>query len=261
MKKILLLLTIVSMLTTTLSAETTSQSHDKLVEEYLEVSGQGYAFKNIPTQMVNMIDQQFAASGEKAEPQVRAILIEGFTKESTVNNITANIEKISSENLTKLTTFYKTKVGQKCVRLNKEEDMDNAQAELPVFAQELQENPPSKHRIESMNTMFEETNILSGSLGMLESIIRIFNASAPKEKQMSSEQIEGLMTQMNQQMTQQLVITFYYALRNFSDKELDEVVQITLSPEGQAETDAQLADMSGYFTTVTNDLVAALKKH
>lgn len=250
MKKILFLFTIASMLTTSLFAQTTTtQSNEKLVEKYLEVSGQGDVFKTIPTQMVNMMEQQFAAVGEKADPQVLDLMIEEFTKEATVTKMTENIRKLSTEDLNKLIAFYTTKTGQKCATLNKEEDMENMHAELPTFIQGLQDNPPSEHRIESMNTMFMETNILTGALGMVESIIRIFNANAPKEKQMNDEQMAG-----------QLIVTFYYALRNFSDNEIDEIVKVTLTPEGQAETDAQLTDLTAYFNTATTDLVAAIEK-
>ena len=129
-----------------------------------------------------------------------------------------------------------------------------------ILIQGLQETPPSKHRVESMNTMFVETNILRGLLGEIESIIRIFNAHALKEKQMSPEQMEEMMVNMRKPMAQQLIIAFYYALKDFSDKEIDEIVQITLTPEGQAETDAQIADMTGYFDAATNDLVTELAK-
>lgn len=47
-------------------------------------------------------------------------------------------------------------------------------------------------------------------------------------------------------------------VRKLSSEEIDEVVQMTLTPEGQAETDAQLADLTAYFNTATNDLVTAL---
>ena len=260
MKKTLLLLSIVTILTAPLLAKTSSSYHEKLIEEYMDVSGQGYAFKKIPTQMVNMIDQQYAALGTKAAPEVRTLLIEGLTKESTVNNMLANIKKIPSENLSKLIAFYKTKLGQKCMKLNKSEDMDNIQEELPLFAKRVSENPPSEDRIKSMNTMFIETNILTSFTSMMESIVRIFNANAPKKEQMNNAQIEEMMNQMGLQMNQQLIITFYYALRNFSDEEVKEIVKVTLSPEGQSETDAQLADMLWYFTTVSNDLVVELSK-
>ena len=261
MKKILFLFTIVSMLTASLFAQTTTtQSNEKLVEKYLEVSGQGDAFKTMPTQMVNMMEQQFAVVGEKAEPQVLDLMIEEFTKEATVTKMTENIRNLSIEDLNKLIAFYTTKTGQKCAALNKEEDMENMNAELPAFIQNLQDNPPSEHRIESMNTMFIETNILTGSLGMVESIIRIFNANAPKEKQMNDEQMDAMMLNMREPMDGQLIVTFYYALRNFSDNEIDEIVKVTLTPEGQAETNAQLADLTGYFNTATTDLVTAIEK-
>lgn len=78
---------------------------------------------------------------------------------------------------------------------------------------------------------------------------------------MSDAQIEGLMMQSSQPMAQQLILTFYYGLRNFTDSEIDEVVRMTLTPEGQAETDAQLAGLTAYMTTVSNNLVNEISKY
>jgi hypothetical protein len=258
MKKVLSLLFIISVLTTSVFGKMDVGAHNKLVEEYLEVSGQGYAFKTMPIQMINMLEQQFASVGQKTSPQVLNLMIEELTREETVQKMTEHIRKLSSEDFNKLIAFYNTKAGQKCASLNREEGMEKLNEELPAFAQELQENPPSQHRIESMNKMFIETNILTGTLEMVESIIRIFNASFPKEQQMNSEQLDEVMLNMRETMANQLIVSFYYALRNFSDKEIDEIVQITLTPEGQAETDAQLADLTGYFNAVTNNLVNAI---
>lgn len=260
MKKILSIVFAVSILATTAFSNVSIEAHDKLVEEYLEVSGQGHAYSMMPTEMANMIEQQFVAEGEKAPAEVLNVLIEEFTKEETVEKMTADIRKISIEDLTKLITFYKTKVGQKCAAMNRSEGMEDMETKLPVFAQNLQQNPPSPHRIESMNTMFTETNVVTGSLKMIESMIRIFDANAPKDQQMTNEELDGLMVNMRPAMTNQLVLTFYYALRDFSDTEVDEIVKITLTKEGQAETDAQIAGLTSYFNLATENLVQAIKK-
>jgi hypothetical protein len=108
--------------------------------------------------------------------------------------------------------------------------------------------------------MFTETNLLAGTLEMVEAVTRIFNSSLPKEQQMSDEQIQGIMMQASQPMAQQLILSFYYALRNFTDSEIAQVVDMTLTPEGQAETDAQLAGMIAYISTASSDLVSKISK-
>lgn len=261
MKKILSFLLLTAMLATTTLAKSNTQTHEQLVENYLTISGQKQALEKMPTQMVNMIEQQFAQTGQPIDPQLANIIIEGFTNEEAIGKMTKDIQNISLEDLTKLIAFYETKTGQKCVKLNKEEDMEDMNRELPSFVQELQTNPPSQNRIDNMNTMFTETNLLVGTLEMVEAITRIFNASLPKEQQMSDEQIEGLMMQSSQPMAQQLILTFYYALRNFTDSEIEEVVRMTLTPEGQAETDAQLAGLTAYITIASNNLVKEISKY
>jgi ribosomal protein S13 len=258
MKKILLLfLTTTLFITTAFAAINT---HDQLVEEYLEVSGQQEAFAKVPTQMVNMLEQQFATA-QQSDPQLLNSMKKGLTKKETVAKLTENIRKLSSEDLSKLIAFYKTEIGQKCAKLNKEEDMETMERELPSFLQNLQTNPPSRHRIESMNTMFTKTNVLPGTLKMVDAIVRIYNASLPKEKQMKEEEIEGMMMQASQLISQQLILSFYYSLRNLSDSEVEKIVQVTLTPEGEAETDAQLAGVEAYISTAATDLVATVSRH
>jgi len=261
MKKILSFLLLTAMLATTTLAKNDTQTHEQLVEEYLTISGQKQALEKMPTQMVNMIEQQFAQSAQQVDPQLANIIIEVLTNEEAIGKITKDIQSLPSEDLNKLIAFYKTEIGQKCAKLNKEEDMEDVNRELPSFVQELQTNPPSQSRIDNMNTIFTETNLLAGTLEMVEAITRIFNASLPKEQQMSDEQIEGLMMQSSQPMAQQLILTFYYGVRNFTDSEIDEVVRMTLTPEGQAETDAQLAGLTAYMTTVSNNLVNEISKY
>ena len=247
------------MLVTTTFANDT-QTHEQLVESYLTISGQKQALEKMPTQMVNMIEQQFAQTGQPVDPQLSDLFVESFTNDEAIGQLTKDIQKLSTEDLNKLITFYKTETGQKCVKLNKEEDMEDMNRELPAFIQELQINPPSQNRIDNMNTMFTETNLLAGTLEMVEAVTRIFNASLPKEQQMSDEQIQGIMMQASQPMAQQLILSFYYALRNFTDSEIAQVVDMTLTPEGQAETDAQLAGMIAYISTASNDLVSKISK-
>lgn len=260
MKKIVLLLWTTILFTTTAFSAINTQTHEELVDEYLKVSGQGEAFAKIPTHMVNMLEQQFTAAGEHDNPQLLNIMIEGLTKQETVAKLTENIRKLSSEELKKLIAFYKSKTGQKCAKLNKEEDMETMGMELPSFLQDLQANPPSQYRIENMNTMFNNTNVLSGTLKMVDAVVRIYNASLPNEQQMKEEELEGIMMQASQLISQQLILSFYYSLRNFTDREVDQIVQITLTPEGQAETDAQLAGVSAYISTVATDLIGTVSK-
>lgn len=261
MKNILSFLLLTAMLATATLAGSNVETHDALVEKYLTISGQKQAIEKMPTQMVNMVEQQFAQSGQQIDPKLANIIIESLTNEEAVGNLTKDIEKLPSEDLNKLITFYKTETGQKCVKLNKEEDMENMNQELPSFIQELQKNPPSQNRIDNMNTMFMETNLLTGTLEMVKAVTRIFNATLPKEQQMSDEQIEGLIKQSSEPMAQQLIVTFYYAFRNLSDSEISEVVQMTLTPEGQAETDAQLAGMVAYISTASNHLVSEISQY
>lgn len=260
MKKIVSFLLLTAMLATAIHANNDTQTHEQLVENYLTTSGQKQALEKMPTQMVNMIEQQFAQTGQPVDPQLSDLFVESFTDEEAIGQLTKDIEKLSSEDLNKLITFYKTELGQKCVKLNKEEDMEDMNRELPSFVQDLQTNPPSQNRIDNMNTMFMETNLLAGTLEMVEAVTRIFNASLPKEQQMSDEQIEGLMMQSSQPIAQQLILSFYYALRNFTDSEIAEVVNMTLTSEGQAETDAQLAGMTAYVSTASNDLVSKISQ-
>ncbi len=258
MKKIVSFLVLTAVLVTTVLAKSNIQTHEQLVENYLLISGQKQVLEKMPTQMVNMIEQQFAQTGQPVDPQLFDLFVESFTKEETLGQLTKDIEKLSPEDLNKLITFYKTETGQKCVKLNKEEDMEDMNRELPSFVQELQTNPPSQNRIDNMNTMFTETNLLAGTLEMVEAVTRIFNASLPKEQQMSDEQIEGIMMQSSQPIAQQLILSFYYALRNFTDSEIAEVVNMTLTSEGQAETDAQLAGIIAYMSTASSDLVSKI---
>ncbi len=261
MKKLLSFLLLTAMLATTTLAKSNTQTHEQLVEKYLTLSGQKQAIEKMPTQMVNMVEQQFGQTGQTIDPQLENIIIKGLTNEEAIGKITKDIQKLSSEDLKKLIAFYETKTGQKCAKLNKEEDMEDVNRELPSFIQELQTSPPSQNRIDNMNTMFTETNLLAGTLEMVEAVTRIFNANLPKEQQMSDEQIEGLMKQSRQPMAQRLILTYYYALRNFTDSEITQVVAMTLTPEGQAETDAQLAGLTAYITTASNNLVKEISKY
>jgi len=258
MKKIVSYLFIIGMLCSSIFANV--NQHNKLVEEYLDVSGQEHIYSSLPTEMAQMVEQQFVAKGEKTPAHLEALLIEEFTRESTVEKLTENIQLLSNDTLMKLIRFYKSNVGKKCAAMNREEGMQDVQEKLPSFAQNLQENPPSKHRIDSMNTMFNETNILTGTLEMIESMIRIFDANAPKEQQMTEEAFNATISNMRTVIGNQLIITFYYSLRNFSDAEIDEVVKVTLSKEGQEETDAQISGLTAYFNLATNNIVKAVQK-
>lgn len=258
MKKIISYFFIVSMLSTFLFAN--AIKHNELIEKYLEVSGQGEMFSKIPTEMAEMLEQQFAATGAKTPENVESIVIEEFTRQSTVNKLTEELSKLSDEALEKLIAFYNTKIGKKAANINKNEDMSDIQTKLPDFLQNMQANPPSKHRMDSMNTMFQETNVVTSTVSTMESMIRIFNASLPSEKQQSEEMLKKTLLNMNVALAQQLIVTYYYVLRNFTDIEVDEIITMTLSNEGQAETDAQIAGLTAYMNTATHNIIESLKK-
>jgi len=258
MKKIASYLFMISVLSTILFSNV--NKHNELLEKYLEVSGQNHVFSTLPTEMAQMIEQQFTATGSKVPQKVETIVIEEFTRQSTVNKLTEELNKLSDNSLEKLIAFYNTHIGKKAADVNRNEGIEEMQTKLPDFLQNMQTNPPSQQRIESMNVMFKETNVVTGTLSMMESMIRIFNASLPSDKQMNDEMLKKTLLNMNVVLTRQLIVTFYYALRNFTDKEVDEIVQMTLSDEGQAETDAQIAGLTAYMNTATKNIIQSLKK-
>jgi len=258
MKKIISYLFIVSILSTMLFSNTSK--HNELVEEYLIVSGQDTMYTNLPTEITQMVEQQFSAKGEKIPENVENILIEEFNRDSTVAKLTEEINALPIDTLKKLIIFYNSNLGKRLADINKNEGAQDVQEKLPTFAQTLQDNPPSKTRIKNMNIMFTETNVLTGTLKMIESVMRIYDVNTPKEKRMSEEKFNNLMTNMKMVLGQQLIITYYYLLRDFSDEDVEKVVHSILSDEIQAETDAQITGLTAYFNTATENVIKLLKK-
>ena len=110
MKKILSFLLLTAMLATTILAKSNTQTHEELVDRYLTISGQKQAIEKMPTQMVNMIEQQFAQTGQPVDPQLANIIIEGLTNEEAIGKITKDIE------ILKKFPFMKLKNDEKRVK-------------------------------------------------------------------------------------------------------------------------------------------------
>ncbi len=256
-KKIVSMIGIFSLTTSIAFADITQKQLDK----YLDVSGAGIMLENMQSQMSDMVDMQVKAAGKNAaDPKVASIITEALSSDENMAKFTKGFKALDLKLYNDIIAFYESKVGKKSSETAKSMDVATMQQEMMKFAQAQKENPFSAKKTELIANITKVSNAVNMQIKMMESMMSSMNDALPKEAKMPKEQISAMMSQMKPMMEQQVIISMNYTYKDYTEKELSEVLTHMESKAGKTEVDIIMNGMIDYTKSTMTDMMKSLMR-
>ena len=231
---------------------------EKQVDAYLEVSGAKIMFDNLQQQIGDMVDQQAQQSGEKVDPMALVAVKDVMTRDENFAKFTAHIKTLDENDYKNIMAYYATELGKKSAKIAENSDIETMEKELPAFMTKLQENPPSEKRMNLIKDIVDAMDMDELQKNMLREMFVSVNKFVPAKQQMPSDDIDKMVESFTPLLEQQVQISTLFSYKDFSDKELEEVLNYTKTKSGKAEADVIFAGLVDYMKAVMSQMFQEL---
>jgi len=251
MKKQLLSLFAIAAITTTSWADITASQ----AKDYMSASGADSMLEMLQTQIGAGIKQK-ASMSPTAMPED---LLEGMTdimsNKKNIALFSSDIINLDEDDYKEIMSFYKSAIGKKVADQTRNIDMAKIQKELPEFMKK-KIAPERQALIEKLMevSMSEEMQI-----EMMETTMEITVDAMPVEMQDKFRvEMDKQLTAMLPMMKEQLKITSVYTYKDYSDKEVKELIKHYELPSAKAEVQSIMNGSSKYMKEVMTQVMKLL---
>lgn len=235
-----------------------AELNQQQVDTYLKVSGAQEMLNNLQQQIGGMVEQQAKQTGEKIDPLALVAIQDVMTRDENFAKFTNHVKNLDEKAYAALIAYYKTDLGKKVANIAAHTDLETMEKELPLFMAEIQKAPPSQQRMSLVKELNAAINTSELQEKMMVEMFDAINSIMPKEKQMPTEQIAGMLQGMKPIIEQQTQISTLFSYKSLSDKELQEVITHAKSSGGQAEVEAILNGTIDYMSVVMHQMFKEL---
>ncbi len=229
-------LSISIILATTLSSSLFAKADRALVEQYMNISGANESIQNLSSTTENMIKQKSLLSGKKVDKKSIAFLKEVFDGDRNIELVESYLmEHFDNQALKKIINFHKSDLGKRIDQASIDAMSSDATAQMLRFMANLQSNPPSQDRINMINRLIDELHMDENFSNMFDGLMNYLNKQAPKGRALKSSELSKIKAITMAEYRQQLFISSLYVYRDFSNDELNRVINFYKTDAGQKE--------------------------
>ena len=204
---------------------------EKMIDELVDISG----IEKQTLSMREVLNQQFKAressdnlSKDEFE-KLKSILLESFNeKEILKNTKAALLEGLTEEEIKEVIDLHKSPLFIKTTRLEEEASSSEGIKNLQVYAQKINEAPPSEERIKLVQKL--DSNLKISEVNSL--VIFQFTKGFMKAfegREFSEEESTQLLKILATQMTQVIYLQLFYTYKDLTDKEFGKYVDTYLT--------------------------------
>ena len=230
----------------------------KQLDTYLDVSGGKVMLENMQTQMSDMVDMQVKASGKDIDPKVAISITEALSSDKNMAKFIKGFRSLDLKHYHDIIAFYESSVGKKSSDTAKSMDTQTMQQEMMRFAQSQKEKPFTAKKTELIDNITKASNVVNMQIKMMETMMLTMNDTLPKEAKMPKEQISMMISQMKPMMEQEVAMSMSYTYRNYTEKELAEVLTHISSKAGKIEIEILMNGLNEYTKSAMRDMMNSL---
>jgi hypothetical protein len=256
------------------SQQATAGIHEKLVAEYIKLSGLEEVLSTFPEQLSAMSAQELLTSKTpEQDKKLYEMMQEAFDIDSALNELnTFLLGNTDVAFLHELNGWLESPLGQKIKNEELKSSGAEQQANLLRFMADLQTNPPPQQRITLIQNL-EQTLHLSDLttiivIEMIQGMAQAVNLALPQEERqpedMISEQVAAMAPMLKENFRQQMIMTSFFTYRNLSDEELQKYIGFYNTPLGQKEIEitgkALSTVLKQWFINVSEELLNPAQK-
>lgn len=258
MKKVVALVTVISVCASMAFAELTQ----KQLNKYMDVSGSNVMLENMQSQMSDMIDMQMKSLGKNIGAKDAIKVTEALTSDKNIGKITAGLKNMDVKIYKDIISFYASKVGKKSSDIAKSMDITTMEKDMAEFVKSQKENPFSAKKTELISKILKVTNSVDLQIkmveGMLLSVDEVMESVLPKSELMPKKEKEIMMSQMKSMMKEQIETSINFTYKDFTEKELSELLTYAKSKAGKVEMDIVMNGMVEYAKSAMKDAMNSL---
>ena len=235
MKKIVLSLSFISLL----SINAFAKADINLVEEYMQISGTTQTIEKMSSNITNSLYQTSAIYGQKPDSKEINKLQKIFDPQKSFEIVEKSLaHDLKNSDLKKIIAFYKSDIGRELVDANLESLSPNSQSDLLRYFANLRENPPTKLRVQAINSLIEALDMQEMIEYMYSEIFNYLNSQAPKDRRLSKKKRDQLMDIMSNSLQKQLFLSSMFVYRNIDNQDIKKIAQYLKTPTGKKEKNA-----------------------
>ena len=173
--------------------------------------------------------------------KIRRLIAESYAEENFRKIIIRLIEdRMSRDEMHKGIAWLNSPLGQKCTYLEGAASTPAAMAAMQIFVKRLNEYPADPNRLKLIEELESATRATETAvevvMNMQLALTTAVAASLPSEKQKQlrelQEEIEGLRSEIEAVIHQQVINGFLYTYRSLSDPELEKYIKYATSDAG-----------------------------
>ncbi|WP_157039982.1 DUF2059 domain-containing protein [Pelobacter propionicus] len=245
MKRSGLTITCMLLLLLLVSGRVSAETHQELVENYIDLSGMGEMLRSLPTEMDALASQRSLTSRHPdVESRVYRMVRESFDVRKAKQSLSAYLlHHTDTSYVEDILRWLNTPLARKITREELSASASGQQANMLHYLADLQATPPPQRRIalvqevERVTHLSELTTriVMEVTRGMMESINLALPEGDREPLDDNLEEMETMGPVIREGFRQQMILTSFYAYRNISDKELADYIGFYDSDLGRRE--------------------------
>ena len=231
-----------------LSAVASAESPEKgLANELYVKSGLEEQIRQKPRVLQAVFDELFDKYNVSEQmPQgvyfkIRRLIAESYAEENFKKIIIKLIkDRMSRDEMLRGIAWLNSPLGQKCTYLQSVASTPAAMAAMQIYVKRLNEYPADPNRLKLIEALESATRATETAVEVVMNMQRALTtavaASLPSSKQQQlqelQEEIEGIRSEIEAVIHQQIINGFLYTYRSLSDPELEEYIKFATSGTG-----------------------------
>jgi len=248
MKKQLLSLLAIAAITTTSWAEITASQ----AKDYMSASGADKMLEMLQTQIGAGIQQKASISSTGIPDEILTDMTNIMSNKKNIALFSSDIINLNEDDYKEIMSFYKSAIGKKVADQARSMDMVKMQQELPEFMKKK----ISPEREELIEKLMEVSMSEEMQVEMMETTMELTVDAMPVEIQDKFRvEMDKQLSAMLPMMKEQLKITSAYTYKNYSDKEVKELIKHYKLASSKAELQSIMNGSSKYMKEVMTQVM------
>jgi hypothetical protein len=240
-----------------------SMPSEEDLNQYIEISNIHSVLEGVEDQMEGQLNQMMVTKDAELIEKIKPVMIASWDIVEG-NSIVRNVikQRITSDEIKALIQFHSQPWVQSIAHAEKQVDGPNFESEMVRFFEDMQKQPPSASRAESIRSFVEKTQMVDLVMNMIVKMTQAthmaFNDAAD-DTDAEWLQTEKEIMKMTPQMEQQLTMMSYFLYRDISEDDLKTYGDFYAEDLGRKESGVILGGVEKVFVKWTEKLATDIK--
>ncbi|WP_440877603.1 hypothetical protein [Thalassotalea sp. PLHSN55] len=246
-----------------------AQVSDAQVYQLLDKSGATKTIEGLPMQMQAMGQQIALTAKNPAEHQkFMETFLSSLNTDVMLQNMVGYVKKNASEaDIAPILTWLDSDLAKRMISAELQASDPQFQQNLMGFMGQLQANPPSPERTQTIINYVQSSAIVDQSMkvvmAMVTNMFDALKASKPENAEIAAQldaQVDQMASMMKPALEQQMTLTSYYIYRDMSNEDINQYAEFFTQDVGKKYLDILMGAVGEGLNEWGVSLVKAIEK-